>query len=316
MTEKTARQIEAMKNDYNFGVEVEMNHITRQNAAKLAAEFFGTGRYENTAYRNGYMTWSAFSEDGREWKFSRDVSIQGPDDEKCELVTPILGWDDIPTLQELLRTLRHAGAVSNPQVGAGVHIHVSRKGGFQPYEIKNLVNIMAAHEQQIGKAIRIDEGRTGHYCKTVNPDFLNLMHRRNPKTMQALENCWYEGNHANYGRTQHYNDSRYHMLNLHSLFHGHGTCEFRLFQFQNPHDGKRGGIHAGEIKSYIQLCIAMCELAHEIKYASPKPQQEENPKYAFRCWMLRLGFIGDEFETAREILLKNMDGSAAWRQAC
>ena len=316
MTEKTARQIEAMKNDYNFGVEVEMNHITRQNAAKLAAEFFGTGRYENTAYRNGYMTWSAFSEDGREWKFSRDVSIQGPDDEKCELVTPILGWDDIPTLQELLRKLRHAGAVSNPQVGAGVHIHVSRKGGFQPYEIKNLVNIMAAHEQQIGKAIRIDEGRTGHYCKTVNPDFLNLMHRRNPKTMQALENCWYEGNHANYGRNQHYNDSRYHMLNLHSLFHGHGTCEFRLFQFQNPHDGKKGGIHAGEIKSYIQLCIAMCELAHEIKYASPKPQQEENPKYAFRCWMLRLGFIGEEFETAREILLKNMDGSAAWRQAC
>jgi hypothetical protein len=46
MTEKTARQIEAIKNDYNFGVEVEMNHITRQNAAKVAAEFFGTGRYE------------------------------------------------------------------------------------------------------------------------------------------------------------------------------------------------------------------------------------------------------------------------------
>ena len=139
------------------------------------------------------------------------------------------------TRQELLRKLRHAGAVSNPSIGAGVHIHVSRKGGFQPYEIKNLVNIMASHEHQIGKAIRIDEGRTGHYCKTVNPDFLNLMHRRNPSTMDALGNCWYEGNHANHGRTQRYNDSRYHMLNLHSLFHGHGTCEFRLFQFQNPH---------------------------------------------------------------------------------
>ena len=322
MTEKTARQIEAMKNDYNFGVEVEMNHITRQNAARVAAEFFGTGRVENTAYRNGYMTWSAYDQEGREWKFSRDASIQGPDDEKCECISPVLGWDDFPTLQELLRKLRKAGAVSNPKVGAGVHIHVSRKGGFEPYEIKNLVNIMAAHESQIGRAIRIDEGRTGHYCKTVNPDFLSLMHRRNPKTMEALENCWYEGNHANYGRTQHYNDSRYHMLNLHSLFHGHGTVEFRLFQFSNPYtdkDGtqKKGGIHAGEIKSYVQLCIAMCELAHEIKYASPKPQQTENEKYAFRCWLLRLAFIGDEFEAAREILLKNMDGSAAWRQpAC
>ena len=315
MTEKTARQIESMKTNYNIGVEVEMNHITRQNAAKVAAEFFGTGRYENTAYRNGYMTWSAYSEDGREWKFSRDVSIAGPDDEKCELVTPILEYSDIPLLQELLRQLRHAGAVSNPSVGAGVHIHISRKGGFTVNEVKNLVNIMAAHEEQIGRAIRIDEGRTGHYCKVVNPDFLNLMHRRNPKTMQALENVWYEGNHANYGRTQHYNESRYHMTNLHSLFHGHGTIEFRLFQFANPHDGKRGGIHGGEIKAFIQLCLGMCELAHEVRYASPKPQQTDNEKYAMRCWMLRLGFIGEEFETARTILLRNMEGNAAWRQA-
>ena len=316
MTEKTARQIESIKNDYNFGVEVEMNHISRHKAAKIAADFFGTGKYENTVSRNGYMTWSAYSEDGREWKFSRDSSIAGPDDEKCELITPILEYSDIPTLQELLRQLRHAGAVSNPSVGAGVHIHVSRKGGFEAYEIKNLVNIMAAHESQIGRAIRIDEGRTGYYCKTVNPDFLNLMHRKNPKSMEAIENIWYEGNHAGYDRTAHYNDSRYHMLNLHSLFHGHGTVELRLFQFSNPHDGKRGGIHCGEIKSYIQLCIAMCELAHEVKYASPKPQQTENEKYAFRCWMLRLGFIGDEFKTAREILLRNMDGDAAWRTAC
>jgi len=132
--------------------------------------------------------------------------------------------------------------------------------------------------------------------------------------MQRLADCWYEGNHASYGRNQHYNDSRYHMLNLHASF-TKGTIEFRLFQFSDPHDGKHGGIHAGEMKAYIQLCLAMSELAKEIAYASPKPQQTENEKYAFRCWMLRLGFIGEEFETAREILLRNMDGNAAWRQA-
>ena len=108
--------------------------------------------------------------------------------------------------------------------------------------------------------------------------------------------------------------SPHNMLNLHASF-TKGTIEFRLFQFSDPHDGKRGGIHAGEMKAYIQLCLAMSELAKEIAYASPKPQQTENEKYAFRCWMLRLGFIGDEFETTREILLKNMDGNAAWRQA-
>ena len=59
MTDKTARQISEMKNQ-TIGVEVEMNSITRQTAAKLAADFFGTGRFEDTAYRNGYHTWSAW----------------------------------------------------------------------------------------------------------------------------------------------------------------------------------------------------------------------------------------------------------------
>ena len=68
MNEKTARQIAEMKNQ-TIGVEVEMNSITRPAAAKLAADFFGTGRYEDTARRNGYCTWSAWDESGREWKF-------------------------------------------------------------------------------------------------------------------------------------------------------------------------------------------------------------------------------------------------------
>ena len=53
MTNKTERQISEMKKQ-TIGVEVEMNSITRQTAAKLAAEFFGTGRWEDTARRNGY----------------------------------------------------------------------------------------------------------------------------------------------------------------------------------------------------------------------------------------------------------------------
>ena len=78
MNEKTRAQIEAMKNQ-TIGVEVEMNNITREKAAKKAAEFFGTRRYEYTAGRNGYYTWSAWDAQGREWKFQRDVSIEGPD---------------------------------------------------------------------------------------------------------------------------------------------------------------------------------------------------------------------------------------------
>ena len=70
--------------DQTIGVEVEMNNITRQNAAKVAAEFFGTGRFADTDIRNGYRAWSAWDAQGREWKFQRDSSIAGPDAESAK----------------------------------------------------------------------------------------------------------------------------------------------------------------------------------------------------------------------------------------
>ena len=51
----------------------------------------------------------------------------GTDDKKCELVTPILTYNDIETLQELIRKLRHAGAKSDATRGCGVHIHIGAK---------------------------------------------------------------------------------------------------------------------------------------------------------------------------------------------
>ena len=75
--------------------------------------------------------------DGREWKFQRDVSIAGPDEEKCEMVTPILHYSDIETLQELVRKLRHAGAKSDATRGCGVHIHIGL-GDHTPQTLRNL----------------------------------------------------------------------------------------------------------------------------------------------------------------------------------
>ncbi len=102
------------------------------------------------------------------------------------------------------------------------------------------------------------------------------------------------------------------MLNLHATF-TKGTIEFRLFQFDAPADGKQNGLHAGQLKSYIQLCLALSQMAKSLKNASPKPQQTENPKYAMRTWLLRLGFIGDEFKTARDLLTRRLAGDASFR---
>ena len=310
MNEKTARQIAEMKNQ-TIGVEVEMNSITHQKAAKVAAAYFGTGRYENTASRNGYSTWSAWDAQGREWKFQKDVSIAGPDEQKCELVTPILTYGDIETLQELCRQLRHAGAKSDASRGCGVHIHIGAQG-HTPQSLRNLANIMASHESLIAEALKLDRSRMSRYCRTVDPNFLAKVNSRKPKTMAQLADIWYTSHGASYGRSHHYNDSRYHMLNLHATF-TKGTVEFRLFQFDEPTAERRGGIHAGQLKSYIQLCLALSQMAKDVRTASPKPQQNENPKYAMRTWLLRLGFIGGEFATARDFLTRNLTGDTAFR---
>ena len=310
MNEKTRCQIEEMKKQ-TIGVEVEMNSISRDKAARLAAEFFGTGRFENTAGRNGYSTWSAWDANGREWKFQKDVSIAGPDEQKCELVTPILTYGDIETLQELCRQLRHAGAKSDASRGCGVHIHIGAQG-HTPQSLRNLANIMASHESLIAEALKLDRGRMNRYCRTVDPRFLEQVNRRKPRTMSQLADIWYNSNGASYGRNHHYNDSRYHMLNLHATF-TKGTVEFRLFQFDEPTAERRGGIHAGQLKSYIQLCLALSQMAKDVRTASPKPQQSENPKYAMRTWLLRLGFIGEEFATARDFLTRNLSGDTAFR---
>lgn len=310
MNEKTRVHIEEMKKQ-TIGVEVEMNNITREKAAKIAAEYFGTGLYNYTDSINGYGTWSAWDRDNREWKFQKDSSISGSVEEECELVTPILHYNDIKTLQELIRRLRHAGAKSDYTQDCGVHCHIGANG-HTAQTLINLANIMASHESLIESALNLPRNRIQEYCRTIEPEFLRQLNIKKPKTMVQLADIWYISNNADSRRDYHYNDSRYHMLNYHSVF-TKGTIEFRLFQFDAPGDGKRNGLHAGQLKSYIQLCLALSQMAKTVKSASPKPQQNENPKYAMRTWLLRLGFIGDEFKTARDIFTKRLDGDTAFR---
>lgn len=309
MTNKTEQQITAMKNQ-TIGVEIEMAEITREKAIKTIAKHFGT---EDTVtyIGGGYYTWTCADTQGRTWTITRDSSIRATTDEKkAELATPILTYADIEDLQEITRKLRKAGAISNPAHGCGVHIHIGANG-HTPKTLRNLANIMASHESLLISALNIDRSRINTYCRTVDDNFLKSLNRAKPATMSQLADIWYK-TQGNYNRSAHYNESRYHMLNIHATF-TKGTIEFRLFQFDNPHDNRKGGLHAGQLKSYIQLCLALSQMAKQLKSASPKPQQNENPKYAMRTWLLRLGFIGKEFETARDTFTNRLSGDGAFR---
>lgn len=73
------------------------------------------------------------------------------------------------------------------------------------------------------------------------------------------------------------------------------------------------GIPAEDCMAYTKLIGAICRMAKEAKRITARERETDNPKYAFRCFLLRLGFIGDEYKTDRKILLRNLPGSSAFR---
>lgn len=70
---------------------------------------------------------------------------------------------------------------------------------------------------------------------------------------------------------------------------------------------------ADECKAYTHFISALCELAANAKRVTAKEKETDNDKYAFRCFLLRLGFIGSEYKAERKILLRNLTGSSAFR---
>lgn len=291
--------------EQNFGVEVEMTGLTRSAASQVAAEYF----HHRASHVGGiYDAYAVEDNEGREWKFVSDGSLNCQKKESgrvvsasrlysVEMVTPICTYRDIETIQELLRKLRQNGAFVNSS--CGVHIHVNA-APFTAPKLRNLVNIVASKEDMIYKALQVSQRREVNYCKRIEPSFLEEINCRKPQTLEELKLIWYHGED---GSREHYHSSRYHCLNLHSVFQK-GTIEFRAFN---------GEIHAGKIKAYIQFCLAITAQAYNQRYAKPDRTITTNDKYSFRVWLLRLGLIGDEFKTARLHLLNHLEGNIAWR---
>lgn len=110
----------------NFGVEIEMTGVSRGTAASVIANYFGVGGIH---FAGGtYQTYEAKDSKGRVWKCMRDGSItprrrrggaivEADDTYRCEVVTPILQYEDITDLQEVIRALVKKGAMANSSCG-------------------------------------------------------------------------------------------------------------------------------------------------------------------------------------------------------
>ena len=291
----------------HFGIEIEFTGITRCQAAKVAAKYLGGSV---TPVHDYYDTYRVTAQDGRVWKLMYDGSIicqrrtggqitSASRKYSVELVSPVLLYrEDIDALQGLVRRLRKAGGFTNHS--CGIHVHLDG-ANHTPRSIRNFVNIIASHNDLFYKALQIEPERM-NYCKKMDAYLVERMNRVKPTTFAQIENIWYE--RYTESRDQHYHNSRYHFLNLHSFFHGHHTVELRGFN---------GTLHAGKIRAYIVLALALNHQALTQKSASYRKVQEENERFAMRTYLNRIGFIGNEFKNCREHLYQHLSGNAAWR---
>lgn len=290
-----------------FGIEVEFTGITRQRAAEVAAKYLnGVAHHAGGAYD----AWEVTAPDGRVWQFAYDGSVspqkkvnkrvvEASDAYRVELVSPILTYhEDINTVQALIRLLRGAGGFTPPD--AGIHVHLDG-ADHTPRSICNFVKIIASKNDLLYKALQIKEERM-RYCKKLDEALVRDIDSVKPRSFEQISEIWYQeyGGASDYR----YHNSRYHFLNLHSLFTGNHTVELRGFNSE---------LHAGKVRSYIVLALALNHQALTQKNASSHRVQAENDKFAMRTYLNRIGFIGDEFKSCREHLCKHLDGNGAWR---
>lgn len=277
--------LQAMKSQ-NFGVEIEFSYITRSQAEQIIGEVLGCT--------------DMIDSQGRQWEIVRDGSIVprvrdcygnsvGADNNyRCELNTPILGYEDIPLLQEVIRALKRGGAEASEL--CGIHIHVG-DAGHTPKSLRCLLNLFMQKEDIFVEAFRIPDNRLFEYCNKVDEGLIRVINRRKPKTLKALEKCW--------------NDecgSRYRMINLDSFYSDKGI-EFRFFNTT---------FHAGIVRAYIVFCLALSQKAKIMNRAIPKKSEMTNNRYEFRNFLNRLYLTGEEFKTVRRHLLYYVSGDSSF----
>ena len=301
---------ELLKNQ-KFGVEVEFTGITRAMAAGAVAEILGSRAIgpDNTCYH----TYTIKDRDGRTWKVMRDASIDPvkkegnskSDEYKVEFVTPPLKYTDIDVLQSIIRRFKALGGI--PHSSCGIHIHVDG-ANHTALSIRRLVNFFSNRQDIIFDALDIGR-RKNRWRKPLNQQFLSTMKKEKEINTDIIEKIWYSSANDLYCGGidhSHYNDTRYHALNLHSFFQK-GTIEFRLFN---------STLHAGKIKAYVQFCLAVSawsiESSDRIVFRSMAGYTPSQKVTIMRNILTqRLGLYGDEFKTCRLHLMTTLKKKAA-----
>lgn len=177
-----------------FGIEVEMTGITRTDASDAVARLLGVSVFHKECGRSIVV-----DDSGRIWRFIHDASIVCQRRVKSggksladwrysvEMVTPVLGYDDLGFLSSVLGVLSESGAFVNKS--CGIHIHVDGSE-LSPLAVRNLLNLISQKEDILYRALKVEKCRL-RYCHKLEDDFIEALNFEKPETLSELAVLWY-----------------------------------------------------------------------------------------------------------------------------
>ena len=147
-----------MLKELRFGIEIETVGLPRASLRRAIQGVTGGANGEDG------VTDAA----GRMWRVVRDGSLSGGEN-SGEIVSPILGYDDLPLLQNIVRAVRAAGARTDDSTGIHIHVDGSR---FEAKSLTNLVYLIHKQEHLLMHALQICPRRLQSYCRPINQEFM------------------------------------------------------------------------------------------------------------------------------------------------
>lgn len=284
-----------------YGLEIETTGRSRSVVAAAIQSAVG-GEVEHVGYPSTYDPYHLTDSKGRVWKVVADASLTDvPHDLRAEIVTPILTYQDIPDLQQVVRSVRQSGSRASQSCGLHMHIDGSL---FTGRTLANLVKTFYKYQELIVQAFGVRPERLEKYCKLISPELIRRIEKKNPQSIEDINRVWFDGRYdPNPGR---YDSTRYSVLNLVSLFRT-GSVEIRA---------ANSSLHAGVVRAYLAFALALAAKALNSRCASSKPRRYDpaSAKYDFRIFaIIHLGLMGEEFRNVRRNLLANLTGDSAFK---
>ena len=278
-----------------FKTDLEFSNISSECAMETIMAVVG-GRSEEHRPDEFQVVWEVFDAAGRNWRIAR-YSSERNQDRFIGVKTPFLRWDDLGLLQEVVYALCRAGAEVGEFDCQHVHVGIA---DFDAQQIANIMWIVYRNEELLLSATGTLDQVSELDIMRTDPEFMARLDSLKPLTLESLNIAWF-GEPYPYPDPIYCNEIGYHDISIHYVWRDQ-TVEFNLFL---------GPTDPGEIKSNIQLCLAIAARARNVTTAEAKQRSSCDKfcsKAAMESFLLDVGLVGPEFEETRSYLLKRLPG--------